>query len=501
MFEQLTEQTLALVTKLDQPGNGLPLNKTTIAQSLGLVMTDLRGPATFLVPRITPLVNMLPRELSTAGDVATRWKSITAIDGTTFSTAGVEEGKRGSEIALTEADIVATYAGLGREASINWEAVWAGGKEFDNRASLALALLTRMKIQEELVILAGNRDFALGACPTPVATLLISQGALTAQAGNLIYCVALTLEGLMLATNQINGLGLQPVVAATSVKGSVTRTNIDGTTTAHGGGSSALSAASNAITTTGSNLGISATVAAVKGAAGYAWYLGTSTANAGLAAITTVNAVTLLANPVGTQTANAITADNSVNATEFNGFLTLSQKTGSGAYYKTLDNAVLTSDGANGIVEIDAALQAFWDNSRLSPSRMWVHSQESKSITKLVVNAGASSITRINIANGDVPYILGGAAIQKYWNKFTNQWIDVLIHPNISAGTILFDTDTIPYPMSEVGSVRLIRCRRDYYQIEWPWVSRQYVSGVYTDEVLVHRATLSLGVISNIKAS
>jgi hypothetical protein len=47
--------------------------------------------------------------------------------------------------------------------------------------------------------------------------------------------------------------------------------------------------------------------------------------------------------------------------------------------------------------------------------------------------------------------------------------------------------------------VQLVRCRRDYYQIEWPLVSRQYVYGIYTDEVLVHRAPFSLGVITNIQ--
>jgi hypothetical protein len=87
---------------------------------------------------------------------------------------------------------------------------------------------------------------------------------------------------------------------------------------------------------------------------------------------------------------------------------------------------------------------------------------------------------------------------QKYWNKFTQQFINVRIHPNLTAGSVLFTTDEIPYPLSGVGQVNLVRCRRDYYQIEWPIVSRQYVYGVYADEVLMCRAPFSLGLIANV---
>lgn len=494
MFEDVTQQTLDLLNKMP---NG-PLSKATIAQATGLNAVDLRGPALNLYPVITPLRNKLPRETSPYGGLSTQWKAITAINAT-GQTAGVQEGKRGPEIPVTEKDFLATYAGLGQEASINWEAVWAGGKEFDNKASLTKALLASVMISEEAILMGGNGSLALGTPAAPVAVAVLNAttpGTLTQQAGNLVFVVALTPEGLQLATGQMNGLGLQPVLAGTTVKASVARLNIDGSVTNHGGGSSNVSAASNAVTTDGTHGTVSATVTAVKGAAGYAWYIGLAAGTATLAAITTVNAVTITANPVGTQAANAITADNSVNATEFNGFLTIAQTTGSGSYYKSLDNAGYTTDTANGIVEINTAFQSFWDNARLGPNTMWVHSQEMRNLTKKAVNAGASSVIRFNQAQGN-PKLQMGAAIEQIFNMFTNSWVDVRIHPTIPAGTSLFTTDEIPYPMAEVGTVNLVRCRRDYYQIEWPFVSRQYVYGVYADEVLVCRAPLSLGVIAN----
>jgi hypothetical protein len=63
---------------------------------------------------------------------------------------------------------------------------------------------------------------------------------------------------------------------------------------------------------------------------------------------------------------------------------------------------------------------------------------------------------------------------------------------------MLFTTSEIPYPMNGVGNVMQVKCRRDYYQLEWPLRARQYEYGVYADEVLQHYATFSLGVIYNI---
>ena len=487
MFSDLSQQTIDLLNKADLSA----LSKTTLSQATSLNAFDLRGPALQLYPVLTPLRNRLPREVSDRGDLATRWKAVTAVNSTNID-MGVSPGKRSGEIQITEQDFVASYAGIGLESSIDWEAIWAGGKEFDNKATVVQSLLRAVMIGEESLLLNGNASVSLGTAgvpPTPVLTGPTSGGSITVQAGNIVFVVALTARGLLNAT------------IAGGVPTTVTRPNIDGSTTNFGGGSSKASAASNAITTTAGNQTITAKVAAVPGAAGYAWYLGTSAANAVLAAITTTNTVTLSANGAGTQTAASMTTDNSTNSLVFDGFLTQAAKPGSGAFFQSLDGSFLTSDGANGIVEIDVALQSFWDNKRLSPNEIWVNSQEARNINKKIVTAGGAPLFRFTVPNGpngDAPAIMGGTSVAKYWNKFTQQFLDLIIHPNLTPGTIFFKTNEIPYPLSGVGEVNFVRCRRDYYQIEWPFVSRQYVYGVYADEVLVCRAPFSLGVITNV---
>jgi hypothetical protein len=76
--------------------------------------------------------------------------------------------------------------------------------------------------------------------------------------------------------------------------------------------------------------------------------------------------------------------------------------------------------------------------------------------------------------------------------------IPIEIHPNLAPGTILFFTEELPYPLSNVAAINQMKLRRDYYQIEWPMVSRKYQYGVYFDGVLQSYAPFSLGVISNI---
>jgi hypothetical protein len=493
MFGDLSQQTFDLLNKADLSS----LNKTTISQATisgapgNLNAFDLRGPALQLYPVITPLRNRLPRQLSDRGDLATRWKAITGVNTTGFE-LGVAPGRRSAEMSVTEQDYVASYAGLGLEASIDWEAVWSGGKEFDNKATLVQSLLRAVMIGEENVILNGNASMPLGPIPAPTVSLA-NGGTLGSGLNLVVFVTALTARALANTT-----------VAGGVTYGQVTRVNIDGTTTQYGAGASAVSPTSTAAATTAGQQTVIATVPAVKGAAGYAWYIGTTAGTALLNSITTVNKVTISAPSTGTQPANASGSgtDQSNNALVFDGFLTQALKSNAG-YFASLDGNTLTADQANGILEIDTALQWFWDNKRLSPTEIWVNSQEARNINKKIVASGGVPLFRFTLPGGtgsedDKPALLGGASIAKYWNKFTQQFLDIRIHPNLAPGTIFFNSSEIPYPLSGVDNVSFVRCRRDYYQIEWPVVSRQYVYGVYADEVLVCRAPFSLGVIANV---
>lgn len=480
-----------------------PLNQNGLAKSTftqpgsatdGLQSYDLEAGAKFLVPVLTPLRNEIPR-VSGKGGIQANWRAITGIN-TSGVRIGVSVGNRNASQAITYADYTASYKGIGTETTLDFEAQYAAEGNFneDMRARAALTGLQSLMLGEEPMILGGNSGalLSMGTTGTPSLSTATTGGTLTNQTWSVI-CVALSLDGV------INGS------VSGGIQASISRTNLDGSSDTFGGGAAQKS--SNATqATTGTTSTISATVAAKTGAMGYAWFWGTAGSEV-LGAITTINSVLITAAATGTQTAASLpSADWSANSLAFDGLLTQAFKSGSGAYLGVQATGTagtgtpLTSDGAGGVIEIDLALKSMWDNYRLTPDTIWVNSQEALNISKKIV-AGSSNAAQRFVFNSVQDAIGGGIMVRTYLNRFSlsgANTLDIRLHPNLPAGTILMTSKTIPYPLSGVGNVFQIRTRRDYYQIEWPLVSRKYQYGVYADQVLQHYFPPSMAVISNI---
>lgn len=477
----------ALQKMAELPGDPLMPDalKATFNQSgsatTGLTYYDLEPGSKFLYPVLTPLRNMVPR-VSGKGGIQANWVAITGIN-TTNLEIGVSEGNRGAVMAVSTQNYSAAYRGIGLESSVTFEAQYAAQNMADVRAIAGKTGLQATMLREERLILAGNGSLALGITPTPTLVGSTTGGTLTNQTWSVI-CVALTLNGLMSAT------------IAGGIPTSITRTNADGSTDTYGGGSAQKSAAATTATT-GTTSSIVGSVAAVRGALGYAWFYGTA-GNEVLGAITTIPKVTLTAAAAGTQNASVAAADNSINNLVFDGFITQAFKSGSNAYWKDLAGATLTGDGTGGIVEIDAALQSFWDNYKVSPDTLWVNAVDAKNIAKKILAGNANGALRFNVDLSQSA-MQGGIMVSTYLNSFSMDGAKVLtikIHPNMPQGTMLFWTSESPYPMSDVNNMFQMLCRQDYYQIEWPLVTRRYQYGVYADEVLQHYFPPSLGLIT-----
>lgn len=485
------EALMKALTEAEQlTADNSELMKSTFVQSgsatTGLTFYDLEAGAKMLYPILTPLRNEIPR-VSGRGGIQANWKAVTGIN-TSGIRVGVSGGNRGAVMAVSVADYAAAYKGIGIEDNVDFEAQYAGAGFADIRALAAKVGLQALMLAEEILILGGNGTVALGTTPTPSLTASTTGGTMTATT-KYVACVALVLEGYINAS------------VTAGIPTSITRTNADASTDTFGGGSAQKSAAAS-VTTTGTTGSIAATVTAVRGAVAYAWYWGASAAAATLGAITTVNEVTMTTDDgAGTQTyASLPSADNSANNLVFDGLLTQAMKAGSNAYYRSLDGATLTADGAGGIVEIDAALKSFWDNYKLTPDTIWLSSDAALAISQKILAGNANGAYRI-VVNMEQGMMVGGVMVATYLNRFSMAGANVVkirIHPNMPQGMVLFTSMSIPYPVSGVGNVIQIRTRQEYYQIEWPLRTRKYEYGVYADEVLQHYFPPSMGVIANI---
>ncbi len=501
MNANVSAETLALVKAAQgTPDTALAKAWTQSGSATtGITAYDLEAPSKKLYPVITPLRNSIPR-VSGKGGIQANWKAVTGIN-TALVQAGVSQGNRGGIVTTSTQDYNAAYRGLGLEDTVTFEADYAAEGFEDVKALAVEGLLRAMMIAEEKVILGGNTSFSLANTPAVTVTTANAGGALLGSTSYGVGCVALSFDGLMMAS------------LASGVVQSYVRTNADASTDTITGGTAVPSAQANVTTGTGNLCVLSMSVAPVAGAMAYAWFWGVAAGNLTLGAITTINSYTATAAATGTSNApgtsnfNALTATNrSTDSLKFDGLLTFASQSALGAYQGVMPTGTagigtaLTSDGAGGIVEIDAALKWFWDNYRLAPSTLWVNSQEMNNIGKKILAGAANGAMRINF-NMDQGMIGGGIMVRTYLNKFAMDGateLKIRLHPNMPAGTILFQTESLPYPLSNVSNILQMRMRREYYQIEWPQTSRKYQYGIYEDGVLQNYFPPSQGIITNI---
>lgn len=459
----------------------------------GLTFYDLEEYAKLLVPVITPFRNATPRE-SGKGGIQANWRGITAYNVNAVS-PGVGEGNRGGGVDVTTKDYIAIYKELGLENFVTFKANLAARNFDDLKLRAVESLLRSLFIAEEKIILGGNTSTLLGTTPTPTGTGSQTGGSLSSGTFSLI-CVALSHEGFLAGT------------VAGGIRGAISRTNTDSSVDNYGGGAAKQSVAASIVVggsvTTGS---ISASVAPVSNAVGYAWFWGTA-GNEVLGAITTINSVLITATATGTQTAVSLgTNDNSVNALVYDGLLTFCAFGNTNGAYSAQQatgtpgtGTPLTADNTGGIVEINTALRSFWDNYRLSPDSIWVSAQEMKNIIAKILGSTSTAAQRF-VFDSAQGKLIGGVAARSYLNPFTMAGaaeIPIKLHPNMPPGTILFTTSQLPYPMSNVSNPLTIRERQSYTQIEWPLRTRKWEYGCYVDSVLQVYFPPSLGIITNI---
>lgn len=481
----------------------------TVTTAAGLVAIDLQAPAKNLYPVLTPIRNALPRRGGGTGTQAL-WREVSAIAGNAGMPVSpwLREGQRAARMSLTTADRSAPFVTLGLDSDVTFEAQNAARGFEDEYAMQGMRLLQQTMLNEEDVLLGGNRGVALGVTATP--TLSASGAGATLPAATYsVRVFALTHEGLRNAggVSSISGILRQ-----------VTLTGADGQTYVVNGGSSGAGAAATQAVTLGQTLFCSVT--AVNGAVAYAWYVGTA-GNERLERITTINSAAFTAPLTGTGQTLASVASAGTdysyndgtggnNAPAFNGLL-YAVFANSAAIKTTLatgtagTGTALTASGRGTITEIDTILRQLWDTFRLTPEVIWANAQEVNNIASKIYGGTANGLLRYSVALNPSGELQAGIAGIQYINLFGtaangNPVIPIRIHPTMAPGTMLFWAQNLPaqYQAANVPNVAEVYTRRDYYQIPWPQVTRRQETGVYSEETLAVYAPWAMAILRNI---
>jgi hypothetical protein len=447
-----------------------------VGPTAGFQNWNLEPAAKNLFPVTTKLRNEIPRVANGNGGSGSNYKVVTGFG--SDNEAGIVEGARGYVQTPVLVDKVAYFRTLGEEGSVTFEAQGATTGFEDSLAENTMRVLKSTMEQEERVILAGRGNTLLPATLAP-SVAASAGGAL--PAGNYTLIVrSLTSKGALASSV---ALGVKLPYTATAADGSqVQRTGYFGT--------ASPTLAVNGIT---ANQQITATVPAVKGASGYAWFFGPA-GNERLVAVTSLSVAVISALNATSQLHTALAAftNPSVDPLVFDGLLTIASDMS--AYNLQMSGAANLSGSGGQINELDAVLQSIYDGIRVACDKILVSSDIAIAVNAKIMQGAAHRFVQMPSE------VVGGARVVTYVHPITGGTLSVEVHPFLPKGTMLVYATKVDYENANIANVMQIKTQRDYYQIAWPQRTRKYEFGVYVEETLQHYLPNSMAVISNIKA-
>lgn len=280
------------------------------------------------------------------------------------------------------------------------------------------------------------------------------------------------------------GTPSQSVIAAGSYVVAVTALTYEGWLAESKGGSAAIGETAKAVCAQfvlGAGSSITATWAAVPGAVAYNVYLSGSSGHYSGSAATWQQQVYVNKAVISTLgTGNTPpSAESTANATY--GIEGLIPWCTSGSVYgnaipskQTItDNSGsgLTA-GNGGITQFDTILSSLWTNWHTAPSLMVMSPNLNATLVGKLQSLGSGNFYRVEVGQ-ERNTVNGGMMVTGYVNKFapfadgTPRMIDVIPHPYMPEGIVLFISETIPYPMGNEtrGFVRDVLMPYTYFPL------------------------------------
>lgn len=446
-----------------------------------------------LVPVNSPFRDRLARTKPKQGAKFAEWEALTNVNNSQPNPATAFSAPAPLVNANMQ-DVTAPYAKMGAGYTVSLDEISQAGGYADAKAVKIFNTINQYKIGEDRKSI-GGQNFALPTPSTPTVTDSPTGGAIAPSTAVNVKVAARSVSNFYWG-----GSGIA------SAQGTVTTSTV-----------------------TGSTHSATASVAYVRGAVAYDWFV------AGFYyTTTTVNRVTITSIPVANATAPIVpitglsstvpTSVPSVDASgsnlDFNGLLatlagdyatggatglvTAGSGTPSGAYFASLDGNPFTVSGES-VAEIDALNAAIYESVQLSPDRYMVSSAQSSDFSKVFLTSGNTTAFLQPADRTDRASAVLGARTVGYTNAITGEVIEIELNPNLPIGTLIATRDTIPFPNSNIANSMEMRCRDDLRDYEYAsgrgsgaGGGPRYDGEIYSVETFINRAPVAMGVIQNI---
>lgn len=450
---------LEKLSGMAQVGSGALAKGITASSVPGIYLIKL---AKLMLPLYAGLVNRIPAQSpqGMASNQAT-WKAQLGYGAlNTASFFRVAEAAIGVNPPTNFLTFNAPFNDMSVQDSVTLKALAASSGYSDPMQISVIKSMSALLMGQEKVILGSNK--AAIAAPASVTCVAGSTGGTLSTAGSagtyFVQVTALTYEG-WLAASKGGSAAVGESVAVSS------------TSTATGAG------ALNSIT---------ATWPIVPNAVAYNVYLSGGLLSTGSAAgqstwnkMVTINKAVLTAES-GSTALKVPSVDTTVNSIGIEGLIgqceleTLyGQALGTGKV-AIVDNAGAgMTVGNGGISQFDNILASQWSNWQIAPSLMVMSPNMNAALVgKLLGTGGAGGFYRLDVTQ-ERNTVNGGMMVTGYVNKFapfadgTPKMIDIIPHPYMPDGTVLFMCESIPYPMGNEsrGFVRDVLMPYTYFPL------------------------------------
>lgn len=463
----------------------------------------LEDGAKFVIPQLTPLLNMTPRELLPGIDVV-NWRAITDYFGGSGPsvTAGiVDQAATPPTVSYNWVNLSNTCKMIGVKDVVTFEAE-IYGKMFqgDVLATASAKLIPAlMQIEEIWLINSGQKLWA----PPPAGNFAPSTASGSVTAATYWFLVtAVNANGETLAyqtTAQSAVLsGTGQISFNIFTVPSATKYNVYVGSGATQPANSAMWLQS-AATQFGSASALNQPAGVKQGYITVTMNANPATSGTAYSTVVTAGNTAIVAKSSNSANLNAPLTYDGIQALIYNNF-------GAGGSLGVNGETPLVAqpvaaNGALALDDIDTLLENMYLNAHADPEYLLVSVKDHKKVSTLVAQGTNFRVTAPNAGTGMTDLVAGQRAT-KYINQTTGRLMDIVMLPYLTQGTIIAHSTSIPFPVSAITKApfRIVYNRDRWSQVYAPDQSHptQTMVGAYANETVVNQYLGGTGILNGI---
>jgi len=478
-----------------------------ITTATGFIGYDLKTPAAMLVPFLTPLLNMLPREGGVGVDIH-NWKAVVDFfggSGPQSVIGAVADGGTPSSLSYSVTPLTNTFRTIGLMNSETFQAQWRGRQlQGDLRATLTAQLLFALKLVEENWLI--NMSDFLWTPPPILMSAVNSGGTITSASGANMYFI------ITAANAQGESIGTaQQVIAVPGTTSSITLTiftvpnatkyNVYAGQAATPPANSAMWLQSAATQFGGAN-NLNQPASPIQGS-----FTATMTAPPA----TSGTAYSTVLAGLGTTGTAKVAVDGGGNVITYKGtqgliYANVGANTNTGA--GGLKSQILQPAATTGFLALSDIQQLFTNiylNARANPKVLFVSPQDAISVNNLVATNGETRVVvsgdRGSVESGQMD-LTAGFKVTRILNQVTQTLVDIVQLPFLAQGTMIASSFTFPYPVSGYGNTPFrVITNQEYFGVDYPPTQQNPTAwgmGDFVDETLVIEFLGGFGILNGI---